>query len=63
MRNAVQTVALELDHLRDESLPYGQRFLVGGDLQAHLFDHLLGELADALSLVFCLFLTVLVLVI
>lgn len=63
MRNAVQTVALELDHLRDEGLPYGQRFFVGGDLQAHLFYHLLGELADTLSFVFSLFLTVLVLVI
>lgn len=63
MRNAVQTVTLELDHLRDEGLSHGQRFLVGGDLQAHLFYHLLGELADTLSFVFCLFLTVLVLVI
>ena len=63
MGNAVQTMALELDHLWHEGLPHGQRFFVGGDLQAHLFYHLLGELANTLSFVFGLFLTVLVLVV
>lgn len=63
MRDAVQTVPLELDHFRHERLANGKGFFVCGDFQADFLYQFLRVLTYALSFIFGLLLAVFILIV